>query len=286
MKIKDGYFNIRRNNLAKYLVFILLILNINNVYAATVDEILDKYYPIYNEIKQCRGIIANNGSTIDEGVYLKSGYCIAVDRQLKVQTKQGKRLYILVIGNVSFHKEGGNDSGSHADTGLVGMFVLKPKDDGWKVEYANPAMNAGSSGQGLKDWKLIQVGPDLWGFINIHSDSHYIQSFSEYVLLAPDPKSKKVIDSHITAKVTMENNPFAPSGCSKDKSIDYCAWIKAKLGIDKTTVINGFYPLEITVNGYEYNHSGTQKMTYNNQVYKISYEPKKGYQAPENYPVQ
>ncbi|MGP9688329.1 hypothetical protein ACT3TH_04120 [Psychrobacter sp. AOP22-C1-C5] len=84
----------------------------------------------------------------------------------------------------------------------------------------------------------------------------------------------------------MENNPFAPSGCSKDKSIDYCAWIKAKLGIDKTTVINGFYPLKITVNGYEYNHSGTQKMTYNNQVYKINYEPEKGYQAPENYPVQ
>ena len=43
MKIKDGYFNIRRNNLVKYLVFILLILSINNVYAATVDEILDKY---------------------------------------------------------------------------------------------------------------------------------------------------------------------------------------------------------------------------------------------------
>ena len=196
----------------------IAFVSLSNIASAkSVNEILDKYYPIYNEIKQCRGIVANNGSTIDEGVYLKSGYCIEVDRQLQVQTKQGKRLYILVIGNVSFHEEGGNDFGSHADTGLVGMFVLRPEGDSWEVEYANPAMNAGSSGQGLKDWKLIQVASNLWGFINVHSDSHGSASFSEYILLAPDAESKRVIDSHITAKVTMENNPFAPSGCSKDK---------------------------------------------------------------------
>lgn len=265
----------------------IAFVSLSNIASAkSVNEILDKYYPIYNEIKQCRGIVANNGSTIDEGVYLKSGYCIEVDRQLQVQTKQGKRLYILVIGNVSFHEEGGNDFGSHADTGLVGMFVLRPEGDSWEVEYANPAMNAGSSGQGLKDWKLIQVASNLWGFINVHSDSHGSASFSEYILLAPDAESKKVIDSHITAKVTMENNPFAPSGCSKDKNIDYCTWLKAKLSIDKTTVVNGFYPLEITVNGYEYNHNGTEKKTYKNQVYKINYEPKKGYQVPKDYPVQ
>ena len=40
------------------------------------------------------------------------------------------------------------------------MFVLKPQGLGWEVEYANPVMNADASGEGLKDWKLIQVAPD------------------------------------------------------------------------------------------------------------------------------
>lgn len=257
-----------------------------NVYAGeTVDEILDKYYPIYNKAKQCQGIIANNGSRVDEDVYLKSGYCIKIDRQLEVKTKQGKRLYVVVIGDVSFNKEGGNDSGSHADTGLVGMFVLKPQGSGWEVEYANPVMNAGASGGGLKDWKLIQVAPDKWGFINIHSDSHYNQSFSEYLLLAPDHKSGKIIKSHIGGKSTFSNTPTAPSGCSKDRKVGYCTLLKAKLNIDKSKVIEGYYPLEITVNGYEYNYDASKKNTYNNQVYKIKYEPKKGYQKPKDYPL-
>ena len=242
--------------------------------------------PIYNKAQQCQGIMANNGSRIDEDVYLKSGYCIKIDRQLEVKTKQGKRLYVVVIGEVSFNKEGGNDSGSHADTGLVGMFVLKPQGSGWEVEYANPVMNAGASGGGLKDWKLIQVAPDIWGFINIHSDSHGSMSFSEYLLLAPDHKSGKIIKSHIGGKSTFSNTPTAPSGCSKDRKVEYCTLLKAKLNIDKTTLINGFYPLEITVNGHEYNYNGSEKKTYNNQVYKIKYEPKKGYQAPKEYPLQ
>ena len=264
----------------------IMFMSLSNVASAkTVNEIIKEYYPIYNKAQQCQGIIANNGSRIDEDVYLKSGYCIKIDRQLEVKTKQGKRLYVVVIGEVSFNKEGGNDSGSHADTGLVGMFVLKPQDSGWEVEYANPVMNAGASGGGLKDWKLIQVAPDIWGFINIHSDSHGSMSFSEYLLLAPDHKSGKIIKSHIGGKSTFSNTPTAPSGCSKDRKVEYCTLLKAKLNIDKTTLINGFYPLEITVNGHEYNYNGSEKKTYNNQVYKIKYEPKKGYQKPKDYPL-
>ena len=154
------------------------------------------------------------------------------------------------------------------------------------MEYANPVMNAGASGAGLKDWKLIQVAPDTWGFINIHSDSHYNQSFSEYILMTPDSKSRKIIDSHIAAEVEYYNESTASSGCSKDRKVEYCTLLKAKLNIDKTTLINGFYPLEITVNGHEYNYDASKKNTYNNQVYTIKYEPKKGYQAPKDYPLQ
>ncbi len=278
---------VKSNVWVKNLVFTFLILSVTHAYAGqTVNEIIKEYYPIYNKAKQCRGIIANDGSSNGEGTLYQSGYCIKIDRQLRVETKQGTRLYISVIGDIGFNEDGSEAYGAHVFSGLVGLFVLKPRGSGWEVEYANPAMNAGASGKGLKDWKLIEVAPDKWGFMNIHSDSHYNQSFSEYVLMTPDPKSKKVIDSHIAAKATTENNPIAPSGCSKDRKVEYCTLLKAKLNIDKTTLINGFYPLEITVNGHEYNYDGSEKKTYNNQVYKIKYEPKKGYQAPKDYPIQ
>ncbi|WP_372815160.1 hypothetical protein [Psychrobacter sp.] len=279
--------NFKLSQITLSVVGAITLMSLSNVASAkSVNEIIKEYYPIYNKAQQCQGIMANNGSRIDEDVYLKSGYCIKIDRQLEVKTKQGKRLYVVVIGEVSFNKEGGNDSGSHADTGLVGMFVLKPQSSGWEVEYANPVMNAGASGAGLKDWKLIQVAPDKWGFINIDSDSHYNQSFSEYILMTPDSKSRKIIDSHIAAEVEYYNESTAPSGCSKDRKVEYCTLLKAKLNIDKTTLINGFYPLEITVNGHEYNYDASKKNTYNNQVYTIKYEPKKGCQAPKDYPLQ
>ena len=284
--VKNKYAIRKNNHWVKCLVFISFIFSVTNAYAGqTVNEILNEYYPIYNEAKQCRGIMANNGSSDGEGTLYQNGYCIKIDRQLKVQAKQGTRLYISVIGDIGFNEDGSEAYGAHVFSGLVGMFVLKPQGSGWEVESANPAMNAGAFGKGLKGWKLIQVAPDIWGFINIHSDSHYIQSFSEYVLMTPDPKSKKVIYSHIAAKATTENNPIAPSGCSKDRKVEYCTLLKAKLNIDKTTLINGFYPLEITISGHKYNYNGSEKKTYNNQVYKIKYEPKKGYQKPKDYPL-
>lgn len=83
--------------------------------------------------------MANNGASGSERTFSLSGYCIEVDRQVELQTNQGLRLYLAVIG-----EDGSKVYGAHVYTCLVGMLVLKPK---------------------------------------------------------------KVIDSHITAKVTMENNP-------------------------------------------------------------------------------
>lgn len=279
--------NVKLSKITLSAVGAIMLMSLSNVASAkTVNEIIKEYYPIYNKAKQCQGILANNGSSDGEDTLNQSGYCIEVDRQLKVETKQGTRLYISVIGDIGFNKDGSEAYAAHVFSGLVGMFVLKPQGSGWEVESANPAMNAGSFGKGLKDWKLIQVAPDTWGFINIHSDSHGSMSFSEYLLLAPDHKLGKIIKSHIGGKSIFSNTPTAPSGCSKDRKVKYCTLLKAKLNIDKTTLINGFYPLEITVNGHEYNYNGSEKKTYNNQVYTIKYEPKKGYQAPKNYPLQ
>lgn len=286
MNMKDQKLDNEQKNSAKFLAFIFLMFTTMNTHAAqTVNDIIKEYYPIYNEIKQCQGIIANDGSSgINEELY-QSGYCIKIDRQLKVATKQGTRLYIAVTGEIGFNEDGSEAYGAHVYTGLVGMLILKPKSEGWEVEYANPSMSAGSFGKGLKDWKLIQVGPDTWGFVNIHGDSHSDQSFTEYVILTPQPNSKGIIDSHLTASIEQYNESSALSGCSKDKKVKYCALLKGKLAIDKTKIINGFYPLKITVNGHEYNYDASKKRTYKDNVYEIKYTPKLGYKASNDYPL-
>ena len=64
----------------------IMLMSLSNVASAkSVNEIIKEYYPIYNKAQQCQGIMANNGSRIDDDVYLKSGYCIKIDRQLEVK---------------------------------------------------------------------------------------------------------------------------------------------------------------------------------------------------------
>lgn len=248
--VKNKYA-IRKNNYwAKCLAFIFVLFSVTNAYAGqTVNEILNEYYPIYNETKQCRGIMANNGSSDGEGILYQNGYCIKIDRQLKVQAKQGTRLYVSVIGDIGFYEDGSEAYGAHVLSGLVGMFVLKPQGSGWEVESANPAMNAGSSGKALKDWKLIQVATDKWGFINIHSDSHWVHSGSAFVLLTPDKSN--IRRSWVEAKYEHSNGGSGSAGGCSNPDASTCTLLKAKLGVDKKTIINGFYPLEITLNGFE-----------------------------------
>ncbi len=271
--------NVKLSKITLSAVGAIMLMSLSNVASAkTVNEIIKEYYPIYNKAKQCQGILANNGSSDGEDTLNQSGYCIEVDRQLKVETKQGTRLYISVIGDIGFNKDGSEAYAAHVFSGLVGMFVLKPQGSGWEVESANPAMNAGSFGKGLKDWKLIQVAPDKWGFINIHSDSHWVHSGSAFILLTPDKSN--IRRSWIEAKYEHSNGGSGSAGGCSNPDASACTLLKAKLGVNKKTIINGFYPLEITLNGFE------DDKVYKNKVYIIKYQPRLGYQVPNDYPMK
>ena len=271
--------NVKLSKITLSAVGAIMLMSLSNVASAkTVNEIIKEYYPIYNKAKQCQGILANNGSSDGEDTLNQSGYCIEVDRQLKVETKQGTRLYISVIGDIGFNKDGSEAYAAHVFSGLVGMFVLKPQGSGWEVESANPAMNAGSFGKGLKDWKLIQVAPDKWGFINIHSDSHWVHSGSAFVLLTPDKSN--IRRSWVEAKYEHSNGGSGSAGGCSNPDASACTLLKAKLGVNKKTIINGFYPLEITLNGFE------DDKVYKNKVYIIKYQPRLGYQVPNDYPMK
>lgn len=126
--------NFKLSQITLSVVGAITLMSLSNVASAkSVNEIIKEYYPIYNEAKQCRGIMANNGSSDGEGALYQNGYCIKIDRQLKVETRQGTRLYVSVTGDIGFNEDGSEAYGVHVFSGLVGMFVLKPQGSGWEV---------------------------------------------------------------------------------------------------------------------------------------------------------
>ena len=277
--MKNKYAISKNSHWVKCLAFIFLIFSVTHVYAAqTVDEILNEYYPYYNKKLECQSVVVDSSFY---GVFSdsdnKAGYCVEIDRQVMVDIDVGKRLYVLVTGDIAFgeYDEGLTDSNDALFyQGLVGMFVLKPNGDGWKVESASPIMSAGAQGMGIRDWKLMHLAPNKWGFINEDGYEYLGYVVTSLTILMPNGQS--IIKSSI-----INSNFSAYTDLCNDEVKRLCDDIKAKLQhIDTSKVINGFYPLTFMVNGRKDNK------TYNNQVYKINYEPKTGYREPDNYPMK
>jgi hypothetical protein len=241
-----------------------------------MQTMLRQYYPTYYAIKKCQGILADSGVYYDEDKTIKTGYCVQVDTQKVIDTPKGKRWYILTTGDVSFTEDGTASEGSHVDMGLVGMFVFKPSDNSgknWQIESANPYMNAGSFGKGLKNWSLLQFSPTQWGFLNKHADSHYQISGADYVVLTP--RGTDIQQNFIGATIKI----YGDRACDK-KYWAECTEMTTKINVDKSRQVNGFYPLKIVVNG----HNG--KTVYHNKPYRIVYRTNKGYVEPKNYPLK
>ncbi|WP_201577390.1 hypothetical protein [Psychrobacter okhotskensis] len=263
----------KNSHWAKCLAFIFVLFSVTNVYAGqTVNEIIKEYYPIYNKAQQCQGIIAPSGSSNGSTEELEfTGYCIEIDRQKVIETAKGKRLYVMVKGDASFNRDG--EALEYADTrfdnGLVGMFVLKPQGGSWQVESANPNMNAGSSGFGLSKWRLQKFGPNAWGFLNKHSN--VIQGYyNDYlVILIPDGGGIK------ESWIGMDHNNEDVGKCEEDMS--ECDNVKTTFTIDSHKTVNGFYPLEITLNGL------VRGKKYHNASYHINYQKNKGYIPSKDY---
>lgn len=246
-----------------------------NVSAAdSVMDILKPYYPLYNESLQCHGAIAPSGSVngLTNEPYM-AGYCIDIDRQKVIDTNKGKRLYILIKGDVSFDESGEKVLHGHASSGLVGMFVLKPKGEGWQVESANPYMNAGSSGYGLGGWDLEQFAPNTWGFMNEHGDTHQGYTNTSFVILTP--KGRGIMENWIGAGFNSDGSDSC-GGQGQRRCNDR----SANLTIDTSKTVNGFYPLRLTVSGYN------QGKTYKNSIFYLNYQKDKGYVEPNNYPLK
>ncbi|MBK3392623.1 hypothetical protein IQ457_01490 [Psychrobacter sp. M9-54-1] len=243
----------------------------------TLMNFLKPYYPFYNKKLKCQSVVVESSFY---GIFSaednKAGHCVEIDRQVVVETNKGKRLYVLVAGDIKFgeHEEGLIDSNDALFyQGLVGMFVLKPNGNNWKIESASPIMSAGAQGMGLRGWKLMRLAPDTWGFIN--EDGYEYLGYVETSLVILTPNGQNIIKSSIN-----NSNFSAYTDLCSDEVKRVCDDIKAKLQrIDTSKVVDGFYPLSFMINGRKNNK------TYKNANYTFFYKKGQGYQIPDNYPI-
>ena len=238
----------------------------------TLMAILKPYYPLYNQTFKCHGVISG-GHTYDDDQKDEFGYCVEIDRQIMVKTSKGMRLYVMVTGDLKFDGNGDRRLKGHALSGLAGMFILKPNGNRWQIESANPDISVEASGYGLHDWKLLKLGPEKLGFVNEHSDLH--QGYFESGLIILLSVDNSIVESFI-------NSEFSNAGTGRcgEGNLPACESIDVKIhSIDKSRVVGGYHPLKLVVNG---NIDGK---TYNNVIYTSYFDVGKGYQMPENYPL-
>ncbi len=220
----------------------------------SVKQLMNKYYSPVNKSTNCRYIIGGNTN---------EKKCMKVKKAKQVKTKYGKRLYLLMTGNAV-------ESSGHVATGVVGMFVLAPDGKNkWKVVSAKPKMNIGSWGEAPTDWTFRKFAPNKWGFLATTGYGMGGQFTEGFNILTPSGKS-------IKHNLIMASDNFDNCELSKVACYD----LSAKIKINRSKIVNGYYPLILTVNG----KSETGKR-YKNRKYQATYKKGKGYTTPKNYPI-
>ncbi len=145
----------------------------------SIKQLMNDYYSTFDEKSNCRYIV---------GGKIEAKYCIKLQQAKQVDTKKGKRLYLLMTGK-SVEEIG------RAYGGLVGMFVFAPdsntidKKTTWKVVSAKPQIEMGSSGYAPDEWIFHKFAPDQWGFLTTTSFAMGGQFTESFNILTPNDKS-------------------------------------------------------------------------------------------------
>ncbi len=243
--------------------------------AQTPQQIVQKFYPRYSSQFQCRIAEEKKQGT----------YCMKLMKTETRDTAQGRLMYLAFSGNL-VDLATGEESGSHANTGLAGVFVLKetaPND--WALLAAQPTATVGSSGYGPKEWSLHEFGPDKWGFLTEHGDVHQGYRGRHYVLFVHDG-GKRVDESWLGGSWS---NTGALGDCSQEETAKARKACLNKLGEQEATLkirrdmptVQGYYPIDLTLSGF------TGRKKYRNQHYTAVFNTaKKAYLAPKNYPLR
>lgn len=193
--------------------------------AAEVGNLLSRYYTNDSKVKTA---VNCPDAHLFAYSYQGNPYCMALS-SAKVKSIQNQQ-YLFV----NFNGDVAQDAG-HATTGLSGLFVLKATQSGdWAIVAKNPYIENGQWGNSqLQEFKLVQIGPQQYGWVGEFSGSGAGgESSSNWTLFAP-------IGNKIAPVITEEI------------SHDYTGahWVKT---VGKVTIlanhtaVGGYYPIQVT----------------------------------------
>jgi hypothetical protein len=119
-------------------------------------------------------------------------YCMKPVQQHLIGAHDGPRLYLLAEGLPMDGNGAIQEVGAHAAPGFVGAFAIelnRPAGDAgpqWRVSAASKELPFGSFGRaGVTDAKLIQIGPDYYGWTFVSGGTWQGVTVGLHVILAP-----------------------------------------------------------------------------------------------------
>lgn len=219
------------------------------------EKVLKDTYKRYDEKKSCW--ITQGPDKVD--------YCMKVASVESVMTEEGEKVYLLATG------ESVDGAGANHNSGMVGMFAVKPENGEYKViaQGQNTEPTAGKAPEGA----FVQLGKNAYGWQIEKATSEQGQNSAgmDFYMVQND----QVKDVGGVATV------YDDSAMSEaDAKVKHSTKLEGKVEVDKTDENAERYPLNVTVSG----EKDGKKLSP--RKYAIQFSSQKGkYVTPEDYPI-
>ncbi len=224
----------------------------NTPFEKLLSEVYDKYLPS----QKC-------WIATDENL---QNYCMKIDSFEKVNVKGVNRLYATLAGVAVDEK--GEENGSHATSGLVGVFVLEENAKQLNLIASDSKIPMGDFGNGPTKWKLVKIGPDdYYGWKNETGSMHQGYSNSFFHILAPYGAMVKDI-ADFSSGISDEG------ACAAEP----CTTLEASIEFDTSKTSEKIFPLLVSVKGKD------KGVVFKDKKYNFYFDDKKWkYVEPNDY---
>ena len=197
-------------------------------------------------------------------------FCMTPARVDHLEAGDSQRTYVLLSGRRV--DEDNEDNAAHADSGLVGAFVIEDGDDTPHVLAGNPAMPTGTMGAAPTDWDWLALGPDnYWGWTTTWGDCHQGYCGAHMDILAPYGKTIRNLGGFAVA--SDNSGACADADCEARTRT-----LEADVHVNTERTGARVFPLIVTVRG----NRGLQPITDDKTVFEFDAHSWK-YQVPEGW---
>lgn len=199
-----------------------------------VDSILSRVYDGYDQQNACWRARSET----------PGGFCcLKIDRQDRIETASGPRLYLLLAGGC--YDSEGKPEDTHVSTGLVGALVLALGQGEASILAGDPRLPMGTWGEAPTGWTLAKLGPsDYWGWLNTLGYTGQGRTLTAYRILAPYGKRIRDLGSEFGIKASFDD----AGACAEEDGCPTTA-LETQLEIDSLQIDARVFPLEITLTG-------------------------------------